>query len=125
MTDDPRRPHKSLLLATPGKGENLREAKRMINGLLDNARIEYQIRHEALQNLEELNKLLDDPLLVNNKKMVAGICGILVKMLVSENIVKEGSIIHRLALRLLDYILRNGEETAGKNDMKTREGNYD
>jgi hypothetical protein len=86
------------------------EVKSIISDLLGNARADYQIRHEVLQNLEELNQLLNDPLLVNNKTMAADICRILIKMLVGEGVMKEGSIAHRLGLRLLDYILRTGEE---------------
>jgi hypothetical protein len=78
----------------------------MIKEMLDGARIHYQ----ALQDLKELDHLLNDPLLVNNKEMAAGICSILIKMLIGEGVVKEGSIAHRLGLRLLDYIRRVHDE---------------
>jgi hypothetical protein len=97
------------------------KARRIIDDLLDNARSDYQIRHEAIRNLEEIDRMLDDPLLVNNKEMAADICGILIKILVGGGVVKEKSIVHRLALRLLDYILKIEEETAEKNGTKTRE----
>jgi hypothetical protein len=90
------------------------EMKSVIDDLLDNARFDYQVRQEALQNLGELNRSLDDPLLVNNKEMAAGICGILIKMLIGEGVMKEGSIAHRLGLRLLDYIGRVHGEDAKK-----------
>jgi hypothetical protein len=92
----------------------------MIKEMFDEARICYQ----ACQDIAELGRLLNDPLLVNNKEMAAGICGMLIKMLVGEGAMKEGSIMYLLGLRLLDYIMRNGEETAEKNDTKTR-GNHD
>jgi hypothetical protein len=88
----------------------------MIKEMLDEA----SIRCQARQDIAELDRLLNDPLLVNNKKMAAVICGMLIKMLVGEGAMKEGSIMHLLGLRLLDYIMRNGEETAEKNDIKTR-----
>jgi hypothetical protein len=78
----------------------------MIKEILDEARI----RCQALQNFEELNRLLNDPLLVNDKEMAAGICSMLIKMLIGEGVVKEGSIAHRLGLRLLDYIGRVHDE---------------
>jgi hypothetical protein len=86
----------------------------MINDLLDHARIDYQIRHELLQNLEELDQMLNDPLLVNNKKMAADICIILITMLIGDGVVKEDSILHRLGLRLLDYIGRVHDESPKK-----------
>jgi hypothetical protein len=78
----------------------------MITEIIDEARM----RCQALQDLEELNRLLNDPLLVNNKEMAADICGILIRMLIGEGIMKEGSILHRLGLRLLDYIGRVHDE---------------
>jgi hypothetical protein len=90
------------------------EIKSVVDDLLDNARFDYRIRQEAIRNLEELGRLLDDPLLVDNKKTAAGICGILIKMLISEGIMKEQSIMHRLGLRLLDYIGRVHDEGAEK-----------
>jgi hypothetical protein len=92
----------------------MKKANRIINDLLDHARFDYQLRQEALQNFEEVYRLLDDPLLVNNKEMAADICRILIKMLVGEGVMKEGSIVHRLGLRLLDYIGRVHDEDAKK-----------
>ncbi|MDR2631003.1 MAG: hypothetical protein LBC60_08785 [Spirochaetaceae bacterium] len=90
------------------------EMKSIIADLLDNARIDFTIRQEALQNLKEVDRLLDDPLLVNNKEMAADICGMLIKMLIGEEVVQEGSMMHRLGLRLLDYIGRVHDEGAKK-----------
>jgi hypothetical protein len=90
------------------------EIKSIINDLLDHARSDYQIRQEAVQNLEEVYRLLDDPLLVNSKEMAVDICGILIKMLIHEDVMKEGSIAHRLGLRLLDYIGRVHDEGTEK-----------
>jgi hypothetical protein len=90
------------------------EMKSIIDELLDNAWLDYQVRHEALHNLEEINRMLDDPLLVDNKAMAAGICRVLIKRLVGEGVMKEGSIAHRLGLRLLDYIGRVDDEGAKK-----------
>jgi acid phosphatase family membrane protein YuiD len=78
----------------------------MIKEMLDEAGIRYQ----ALRDLEELNQLLNDLLLVSNKTMAADICRLLIKMLVGEDIMKEGSIVHLLGLRLLDYIGRVHDE---------------
>jgi hypothetical protein len=80
------------------------KAKDIIAGLLNNARTNY--RQEALQNLEELDRLLDDPLLVDNKETAADICGMLITMLIGVGVMKERSIMCRLGLRLLDYIGR-------------------
>jgi hypothetical protein len=90
------------------------KAGRILDDLLDNARFDYQIRHEALRNLEEFDRMLEDPLLVDNKEMAAGICGMLIKTLVGEGVMKEGSIAHRLGLRLLDYIGRIDDEGSKK-----------
>jgi hypothetical protein len=87
------------------------EMKGVIDGLLANAQFDYQVRQEALQSLEEVYRLLDDPLLVNNKEMAAGICGMLIKMLIHEGVMKEGSIAHHLGLRLLDYLGRVHDES--------------
>jgi hypothetical protein len=83
------------------------KATSMIEELLDNARTDYRTRQEALSNLAELDQLLNDPLLVDNKEMAAAICDMLITMLVGEGIVHEQSIMHRLAMRLLDYIKRD------------------
>jgi hypothetical protein len=90
------------------------EMKNVVGDLLDYARFDYQARQEALQNFEELYRLLDDPLLVNNKETAADICGILITMLLGEGVIQEGSIIHCLGLRLLDYIGRVHDEGAKK-----------
>jgi hypothetical protein len=98
---------------SPGHGGGkLKQDKteRMINDLLNNARTDYRIRQEAIRNLEELDRLLNDPLLVNNKETAADICTMLIKMLVGEGVMKEHSIMHRLGLRLLDYIGRAHDE---------------
>jgi hypothetical protein len=97
------------------------KTRRIIDDLLDSARSDYQIQREAIRNLEEIDRMLDDPLLVHDKKMATDICGILIKLLTGGGVVKAGSIVHRLALRLLDYILRIEEETAGKNGAETGE----
>jgi hypothetical protein len=122
-TGGPRPGRLPAVSAGPGQGGKLKKGKagRMIDTLLDNARFDYQVRYEAIRNLEEIDRMLDDPLLVNNKETAADICRILIKMLVGEGVMKEGSIMYRLALRLLDYILKTGEETAEKNGTKTRE----
>jgi hypothetical protein len=86
------------------------EIKNVVDDLLDNARVDYQVRQGALKDLEELNRMLDDPLLVNNKEMAAWICHILIIILIGEGVMKEDSIIHRLGLRLLDYIGRVYDE---------------
>jgi hypothetical protein len=82
----------------------------IIADILDDARTDYRTRQEAIRNLEELDRLLNDPMLVNSKDAAADICGILIKMLVGEGIMKEGSIMHRMGLRLLDYIGRVHDE---------------
>jgi hypothetical protein len=83
------------------------KATNTIAELLDNARDDYRTRQEALSNLAELDQLLNDPLLVDNKEMAGAICDMLIKMLVGEGVVQEQSIMHRLGLRLLDYIKRD------------------
>jgi succinate dehydrogenase flavin-adding protein (antitoxin of CptAB toxin-antitoxin module) len=82
----------------------------MIKEMLDEARIRYQ----SLRDLKELDQLLNDPLLVNNKTMAADICRMLIKILVNTGIMKEGSIPHLFGLRLLDYIGRVHDESPEK-----------
>jgi hypothetical protein len=79
----------------------------LIAELLDNARNDYRTRQEAIGSLEELDRLLDDPLLVNNKDSAAAVCDLLITTLIGGGVVHEQSIMHRLGLRLLDYIKRD------------------
>jgi hypothetical protein len=76
--------------------------------ILNQARTDCRIRQEALKNLEELDRLLNDPGIVQNKDMALSICNALIQRSIECKAVVEGSIMHRLGLRLLDYINREG-----------------
>ena len=83
------------------------ETKRIIDGLLEDARQGYEIRQEALQAFEGLLNLeLDDPGLIDDKDTALSVCRIFVCLSIEHGGMAEGSVMHRLALRLMDYINR-------------------
>jgi hypothetical protein len=77
-------------------------AERVIEMLLKNAREEYIIQ----KNIGEMVKALNNPGFVCNKDFALTVCNALITVCINEAGMKEGSIMHLLGLRLMDYIKR-------------------
>jgi hypothetical protein len=60
---------------------------------------------QAIKDLEEIGKLLDDPGYIKNKSMALTVCNMLIGFSLESGMAK-GSIGHKLSLRLYDYINR-------------------
>jgi hypothetical protein len=75
---------------------------KIVSELLDHARLTFQEK----QDWAELGRLLDDPMLINNKEMALFVCTALIRGNIERGSMKEDSIMHRLGLRLMDYIGR-------------------
>jgi hypothetical protein len=83
-----------------------KKTKRIIDGLIEDARADYKARQEAPENLEELKRLFNDPGHIKNKQMALTVCKILIRLNIEGGVIDEGSIVHLLGLRLMDYIER-------------------
>ena len=76
------------------------EAKHIIDNLLDYAKANYELRQEW----NEVCQALHDPGLIMDKDMALTICRALINLNIEHGGMAEGSIMHLLALRLMDYI---------------------
>jgi len=65
---------------------------------------EAQIK-QALKDLKEIEKILDNPEYIKNKSMALTVCKMLIGFSLESGMAK-GSIGHKLSLRLCDYIER-------------------
>jgi len=62
-------------------------------------------KKQALRDLKEISKLLDDPGYIKDKPMALTVCKMLISLSL-ESGMAEDSIGHKLGLRLYDYIER-------------------
>ena len=73
--------------------------KQIVKNLLDNAKADYLIRQ-----LPEILKLFDDPGYIKDKDMALTVCNAMIQICIEKGGMASGSIMHRLGLRLMDYI---------------------
>jgi len=83
------------------------EIESVIDKMLGHARHDHETRREGLRAWKELDRLLDDPGLIDSREMALGVCGLLLRLCIEKGGMVEGSIMHRLGLRLMDYIRRD------------------
>jgi hypothetical protein len=62
-------------------------------------------KEQALRDLKEIGKLLDDPGYIKDKPMALAVCNMLIRLSLASGMAKE-SIGHKLGMRLYDYIGR-------------------
>jgi uncharacterized membrane-anchored protein len=85
------------------------EADRFINSLLDHAREEHEygkMIKGLTADLKELDIILDDPGYIKDKEAALYVCKMLIQISLEKGAMEKGSIGHKLALRLYDYIDR-------------------
>jgi hypothetical protein len=84
---------------------NNTEAGRIVDDLIGNAKYNYEYG-QWLKNFQELCRKLDDPALIQNKADALNVCNVLVEWSVEKGAVPFGSVLHRLGMRLMDYLMR-------------------
>ena len=62
-------------------------------------------KEQALRDLKEIGKLLDDPGYIQDKPMALAVCKMLIGLSLASGMARE-SIGHKLSMRLYDYIER-------------------
>ncbi|MDR2730922.1 MAG: hypothetical protein LBB81_08495 [Treponema sp.] len=77
--------------------------QRIIDELLQNAQTNYAI-NETEKTIGELFDELNNPDFINSKDFALGVCNALITILIKKSDMREGSILHLLGLRLMDYI---------------------
>ena len=85
------------------------EIDQLIKSLLDDARANYeadQLWKEIAADFTELNEILDAQDYIKDKDFALSICKMLIGICLDRGM-KEGSIAHKLGLRLYDFIDRN------------------
>jgi hypothetical protein len=59
-----------------------------------------------ITDLKELDTILDDPRYIKDKEAALYVCKTLIQISLEKGVMEKGSIGHKLALRLYDYIDR-------------------
>jgi len=62
-------------------------------------------KEQALRDLKEIGKLLDDPGYIKDKSMALAVCKMLISLSLERGMARD-SIGHKLSMRLYDYIER-------------------
>jgi len=81
------------------------EAGRIADALLGHAKYNYEYR-QWLKDFEEACRKLDDPALIQNKSEALFACDSILQWGVASGAIPAGSVLHRLGMRLMDYLTR-------------------
>jgi len=81
------------------------ETGRIVDDLIGNAKYNYEYR-QWLKSYEEICRKLDDPALIQNKSEALFACDSIMGRLISSGAIPIGSVLHRLGMRLMDYLMR-------------------
>jgi len=89
----------------------MKELKHIIDELYHNTETDYALKPQAVKeieeiDLEELNRRMDDPGLIQDKKMAVVVARMLVIASLDGGVIKNGSIAHKLAIGLINYLER-------------------
>ena len=84
----------------------MNEARRITKDLLDHARADYEIRQLG-DLFKEVEQALNDPGLIQDKETAVSVCHALIRNSIERGAMAKDSIMHKMGLRLLDYIERN------------------
>ena len=83
------------------------ETKRVINRLTDEARANYEVRKTLNEFFDkEFFEALSDPGFITDKEFALTVCNALIMICVEGAGMEEGSIMHLMGQRLMDYIRR-------------------
>jgi len=81
------------------------ETGRIVDDLLGHAKYNYE--YQQWQNeYEKLCRKLDDPALIQNKAEALNICDTILQWSIDKGAIPFGSVLHRLGMRLMDYLMR-------------------
>ena len=81
------------------------EIHKMVDDLVGQARHNYKY-NEWLKDWEDLYKKVDNPMLIQTKAEALNVCDMLIQQGIDNKTIPFGSLIHRLGLRLMDYLMR-------------------
>jgi len=81
------------------------EAGRIVDDLIGNAKYNYEYR-QWLKDYEEALRKLDNPALIQNKSEALNVCNAIIEWSVEKGAIPFGSVLHRLGMRLMDYLTR-------------------
>jgi hypothetical protein len=81
------------------------ETGRIINDLIGSAKYNYEYG-QWLKNYEELCRKLDDPMLIQSKTEALAVFDSILQWSVNQGAIPVGSLLHRVGMRLMDYLMR-------------------
>jgi hypothetical protein len=81
------------------------ETGRIVDDLIGNAKYNYEYQ-QWQKNLEEICRKLDDPALIQSKSEALTACNVILEWAVDKGAIPPGSVLHRLGMRLMDYLMR-------------------
>ena len=81
------------------------ETGRILDDLIANAKYNYEYA-QWLKNYDEVCRKLDDPALIQNKSEALFACDSILQWGVNSGAIPIGSVLHRLGMRLMDYLTR-------------------
>jgi len=82
------------------------ETGRVVDDLIGNAKNNFEYR-QLLKDYEEALRKLDDPMLIQEKAEALNVCNTIIEWSVEKGAIPSGSVLHRLGLRLMDYLTRS------------------
>jgi hypothetical protein len=77
----------------------------MVDDLLVSAKYNYEY-NKWLKSYEEICRKLDDPALIKNKSEALNVADTIIQWSVEKGAIPFGSVLHRLGMRLMDYLMR-------------------
>ena len=81
------------------------EIGKIVDDLLGDAKLNYEYR-QWLKKYEELCRKADDPALIQNKAEAITVVSIILEQGIDKEVTPFAPILHRLGMRLVDYLLR-------------------
>jgi len=90
------------------------ETERIENVLIDNAKFNFEYR-QWLGEWEKINNMLDNPMLIETKAQCLAVWEAIIQNGLDKGSFSFGSVIHKLGMRVADFIMRSC------NDMPEKE----
>jgi hypothetical protein len=81
------------------------ETGRIVDDLLGNAKYNYECQ-QWQNEYEKICQKLDDPALIQSKAEALNICDTILQWSIDKGAIPFGSVLHRLGMRLMDYLMR-------------------
>jgi hypothetical protein len=81
------------------------ETVRMVDDMISHAKYSFEY-NKWLKSYEEICRKLDDPALIQNKYEALNAADTIIQWSVEKGAIPSGSVLHRLGMRLMDYLAR-------------------